>query len=433
VGIGTGGRIIRDAVPYESIQERGPLYREQEEFYPHAPEGMIYTAQPPATYPVDDYGPYVGELRPRDEASRRPEYREAIDADVQEPGPSRARLAAEQFLDQFELRETSTNRAKRESGGQGEPNPASNGSELDDGSRYSPPPAVESLRPTNQLDPGQSLAVPSQAPLGGASNGSRYTEYRSVGRQVPRPDSVGTPGRTGSLRRRERPQHDYISSRYYRYMTVARDEPPYSRSNSRTQSRRYSRYEEQRRRLDQEETPQPNQEMEYERGYSPDRNMDRGHLERSYRPARPGLREYVPIGEDPQVPYPPVRYRFTAGPALDPPPEYVDQYGRPVHEYELVPVHRDTRTPRVEHGPHAPTRYVPEQDSGEIQYVSVSYERGAPQAPLGVDARYGDQRPYVFYEDGERSARIHTFGPEGEALDLEARAESQGPIPAPGV
>lgn len=131
-------------------------------------------------------------------------------------------------------------------------------------------------------------------------------------------------------------------------MSVARDEP-YARGPSvgRSHSRRYERYEEQRRRIDQQETPQPNAERDFEPEYSRDHSADPGPQDDYPVPVRGGPREYVPL-QDRAQPYSPPRRRCV-GPTDDPrsaPPVYVDEFGQPLQEYEIIRVPRDYRSAR---------------------------------------------------------------------------------------
>ena len=215
-------------------------------------------------------------------------------------------------------------------------------------------------------------------------------------------------------------------------MSVARDEPyPRGASMSRSQSRRYERYEQQRRRIDQQETPQPNADRDYDPAYSRDQSVDQGPPDDPYyQQIRPAPREYVPI-QDRLHPYSPSRVRYTGPPeeARGPPPVYVDEYGQPLHEYEIIRVPRDHRPARGPYLSHPPARYVPEHDSEHIQYVPVSYDR--PPLPRH------DGRPaeYVYYEERERPppARRPAFEPESEAPyeppPPEIKVESVAPVP----
>jgi len=174
-------------------------------------------------------------------------------------------------------------------------------------------------------------------------------------------------------------------------MSVAREDP-YGRgsSMSRSQSRRY---EEQKRRIDQQETPQPNAEPDYEPAYSREHSLDQSVQDEGfYPPARRHPRGYVSV-QDRLHPhahgYSPPRYRYDE--PRGPQPVYVDEYGHPMHDYEVIRVRGDTRY-RAPYMPHQPHRY--EHDS--YGYVPVQYERPAPQ-------RY-NSRPddYMYYEERER-------------------------------
>ena len=426
--IGPNSKMIRDADSYEQFQERNPLYRDREEFFQPGPDGVLYTRHPHGGYQPDEYRPFLQEFRRRDNEPRRSSgYHVVREADPHESLPSTLKTEAEQFLDDFDPMDHSNRKGMDEPGIIGEAKPASNEAEFDDGSRYTPPPANAPVPPTDVSGPQRAPAAPVPALPSSQASGPRFEEYRSDGRQIPTPDSGGAPRKSGSLRRRDRP-HDYVPSRYYRYMTVARDEQPYPRSVSRTQSRRYSRYEEQKRRLDQADTPQANPDADYDRGYSRDHSLDR-QAEPAYHNIRHGSREYIPI-EDPAGSYPPVHYRVAPGPPHGAPPSYVDQYGQPV---ELVRVHRDPR-PYVGHPP--TTRYVPEPNSDHhIQYVPLSYDRGhPPHAPRAGDPRYEEHRPYVYYEERGRpsATRFHTLEiADGDPGESTTRGTSMVP-PVPG-
>lgn len=199
-------------------------------------------------------------------------------------------------------------------------------------------------------------------------------------------------------------------------MSAAREEP-YARGNSITRShsryeRRYDRYDEQRRRLDQE-TPQPSADPEPERHYSRDHSVDQGYPEDPYHhQIRHSRREYIPIDD----PVPPIRYRYTGDQADAPPSTFVEDYDEP--HYQYVRVHREPREVRAPY-PHPTNRYVSDRPPGEsdhlIQYVPVSYNRDTLHRG---DPHY-DDRPYVYYE--ERPARP-PYGPEGglERVNYEA-------------
>ncbi|KAJ4372117.1 hypothetical protein N0V83_003890 [Neocucurbitaria cava] len=196
------------------------------------------------------------------------------------------------------------------------------------------------------------------------------------------------PRRAGPHRRRDRPHEQRMPSRFYRYMSVARDDP-YGRASSmsRSQSRRY---EEQRRRIDQQETPQPTTDRDYEPAYSRDPSIDQPSPEDGFYPqARQQPREYVSV-QDRLHPYSPPRYRYDE--PRGPQPVYVDEYGQPLHEYEIIRVRGDHRQPRGSYMTHQSPRYEQEH----YQYVPVSYERPPPQRH--------SSRPeeYMYYEERER-------------------------------
>ncbi|KAF2463021.1 uncharacterized protein BDR25DRAFT_347501 [Lindgomyces ingoldianus] len=392
-----GTRIIRDAVtPYDDYHDRRSLYREHEEFY--GPEPEIVYAHPREGLRAQEYGPYIQEVRYRDEEPRRPEYRLVRDFNS-EPSPSRAKAEADRFLEEFDREEPSLNKApEQEVPPRTEPKPPSREIDPDDGSRYTPPPPnVPSA--DEQLDPGRALPTVHHTASSTVSNGSRYEENRPNGRQVPTPDS-GVQRRIGPHGRRDRIPHEHIPSRYYRYMSVAREEP-YIRGASmhRSQSRRYERYEETRRRLDQQETPHPNADRDYDPAYSRDQSVDQGPPdEHYYPPVRHAPAEYVPVQER-LHPYSPTRYRFAGPPeeSRGPPPVYVDEYCQPVHEYGYIRVPRDPRSARGSYLSHPPSRYVPEHDFDHIQYVPIPNDRPLPQ-------RLDDpSNSYVYYEERERA------------------------------
>lgn len=154
-------------------------------------------------------------------------------------------------------------------------------------------------------------------------------------------------------------------------MSVAREEP-YSRaaSMSRSQSKRY---EQQRRRIDQQETPQPGGDQEP--GCSRDHSVERPIADEAAYSARQTAPEYVSVQDRLHPSYSPPRYRYSGyheesrGPA----PVYVDEYGRPVEDYEIIRVPRE-RGPYLQH---PPARYM-EYDE-HVRYVPASYSRAAPQ------------------------------------------------------
>ncbi|PSN63050.1 hypothetical protein BS50DRAFT_576874 [Corynespora cassiicola Philippines] len=399
----------RDAGPaYDEYHGRRPLYREHETFYGPGPEEVVY-AHPRDGPHVQEYEAYPRQVRYYEEHDRRPEYRYVREHRSRDASPALGRSAADRFLDEFVPGQPSTTETSEpEAAPRPAPKPPVAETEVEDGSRYTPPPpsapaADEPIEPHRSFGP-----VPRPAPST-VSNGSRYEEHRSGGRQIPTPDSAGGPRRPGPHRRRDRyhdhHHHHHVPSRYYRYMSVARDDP-YTRGASigRSQSRRYERYEEQRRRIDQQETPQPNPEREYDPTYSRDQSVDQGPPDEHYlQPARPAPREYIPIQD--RLPYSPPRYRYAGHPEepRGPPPVYVDEYG-----YEIIRLPRDHRQPRGPYISHPPSARYMEHDADHIQYVPVSYDR-----PQRYDGRSNE---YVYYEEREPlppSARRPTFEPPG--------------------
>jgi hypothetical protein len=190
-------------------------------------------------------------------------------------------------------------------------------------------------------------------------------------------------------------------------MSAAREEP-YARGPSmgRGQSKRYERYEQQRRRIDQQETPAPRAGPEYAPAPAFSRDPSVDYPEDPYQAGPRALpAEYVPI-QDRAYPYSPPRYRYAGSPEgpRGPPPVYVDEYGQPVHEYEIIRVPRE---PGPARGPYASARYYEDLDPSRLQYVP--YERAPPRH---------SSRPneYVYYDEREAplSARRPTFQQEGE-------------------
>lgn len=217
-----------------------------------------------------------------------------------------------------------------------------------------------------------------------------------------------------------------MPSRYYRYMSVAAREDPYGRAPSITRSQR-SRYEEQRRRIDEAETPKPTTERDraYEPTYSREHSGDHASPEHFYPPARPEPRGYVSV-QDRTHHFSPPRYHRYDDPRGPPPPVYYDDgYGQP--EYEIVRVRGDYRQPRPYMGDYrqpAPVRYEPYHDP-------YMYDRPPPQ-------RY-NSRPeeYVYYEDRERERpppRRHVNEPEAELAEPPpVGVKIEVATPAPGI
>jgi hypothetical protein len=202
-------------------------------------------------------------------------------------------------------------------------------------------------------------------------------------------------------------------------MSVARDEP-YGRgpSMSRSQSRRY---EEQRRRIDQQETPQPNAEPDYEPAYSREHSVGDASPEDRFYP-RQMPREYVSVQD--RLPFSPPRYRYDEPRGA--PQVYIDEYG-----YEVIV----RGHPRPERGPYMPAYHqrAPRYEPERYEYVPSPYERPPPH-------RYNSRGEYVYYEEREREralprrpAPVH--GPEIEPEPYEPagpdiKVES-APVPMP--
>lgn len=194
-------------------------------------------------------------------------------------------------------------------------------------------------------------------------------------------------------------------------MSVAREEPyPRGASMSRSQSKRY---EQQRRQINQQETPQPN--LDQEQAYSRDHSVERTPADEAVFSARPTAREYVSV-QDRLHPYSPPRYRYEGYPEdhRGPPPFYVDEYDRPVEEYELVRVARN-RGPYLQP---TPGRYV-EHDE-QVQYVPISYGRVPPQ-------RYQVRQEYAYYP--ERQPNYPERQPAVRGPAFEAAEEAYEPPP----
>jgi hypothetical protein len=181
-------------------------------------------------------------------------------------------------------------------------------------------------------------------------------------------------------------------------MSAAREDP-YARGNGIQRShsryeRRYERYEEQRRRLDQEgKTPAPatGEDRERER----DRERSRVSVDEHsgyaddpyYHQLRHSSREYVAVGDNRRASGPPpTRYvsRFATESADAPPPQYVDEFGEPV-QYVRV---REAYPPRYD-------------DRERIEYVPVAYERGLGKGDRGREYVYYDERAPPREREGE--------------------------------
>lgn len=373
-----GPRLQREPRPvYEEHQSRRPLYHDEEAYYRR---DEVVLAHPRAGRYEEEYRPVTRHVRYREDDARHSGYQLREEPGSMGRNPVDGKSDADQFLENFVPSQTTA------PAGQGAPlpeahQPIATGPQPADGSRYTPPPPnfVVPRVVTDQ----RRANVPPQRTASTASNGSRNDEYQS-----PILDTTRGLRRPGPQRRRER-HHDQVPSRYYRYLGAAREEP-YTRgfSMSRSQSKRY---EEQRRRIDQQETPQPGAEQEST--YSRDQSIERGVAEEApLQPRRPP-QDYVSV-QDRLHHYSPPRMRYANNdymkePHGGRPPMYVDEYGRPLDEYEVIQVPREPRPMR-----HGYERYV-EYEPEHVQYVPVAYQRPHSR-------QYQRVPDYVYHEGRER-------------------------------
>ncbi|KAJ4296206.1 hypothetical protein N0V90_006251 [Kalmusia sp. IMI 367209] len=407
-------RQYREAGPIHSdYQERHPMYRDQEGYYRTTRDEVVF-AHPRAGRFEQEYRPASRHVRYLEDDNRRPRHQTREEAGSLGPSPVNGKSAADRFLDEFVPGLPSNGSID-----QGVPDLQAVAAEpdADDGSRYTPPPP-NLIVPDEGPDPRQSNAPPLRSAPSTTSNGSRYDESRPSGRQIPTPDPNRGLRRPGPHRRRDR-YHDHVPSRYFRYTGVPRDEP-YSRgaSMSRSQSKRY---EEQRRRIDQQETPQPNADTDLT--YSRDHSVEQGPIDDPpYHPRRPP-QEYVSV-QDRLQPYSSPRYRYASyTEEARGPPVYVDKYGQPLDEYEFIPVPRDSRPPRASYATHSQGRYV-DYEPEHVQYVPVAYDR-----PLR--RHYEAEPEYVFVEGRERvlPPRKQLYEPEATyEAPPEIKVENAPPV-----
>ncbi|CAN9249685.1 unnamed protein product [Alternaria alternata] len=374
-------RIIHAGPAYDDYSGRRTAFREQERFY-GPPEDVVYAHPREGSHGSREYSAYPRPVRYYEEDDHRSEYRFMNERQSRDASPPQGQSAADRFLAENEPPQPPPSQT------QPEPEAAIPAQENGDGPRYTPPPPDTSV-PAEATAPVRPLAPPHPRAPSTVSNNSRYDDYQSNGYRMPMPGPSGPPRRSGPQRRRDRPNDNRGPSRYHRYMSVAREDP-YGRgsSMSRSQSRRY---EEQRRRIDQQETPQPNAEPDYEPAYSREHSVDQSVQDDGfYPPARRHPRGYVSVQDrlHPHA-YSPPRYRYDE--PRGPQPVYVDEYGHPIHDYEVIRVRGDTRY-RAPYMPHQPHRY----EHDPYGYVPVQYERPPPQ-------RY-NSRPeeYMYYEERER-------------------------------
>jgi hypothetical protein len=384
-------RVIHAGPAYEEYSGRRTAFREQERYFGPPPEEVICTHPREGSRGSREYSAYPRQVRYYEEDDHRPEYRYMNERRSRDASPPQGQSAADRFLTENEppLPQVPL---QPEAEAPTPPPP-----ESEDGTRYTPPPPDAPVA-TGANAPIRPLAPPHPRAPSTVSNGSRYDEYRSSGHM---PGPSGPPRRGGSQRRRDRPQ----PNRHQRYMSVARDDP-YGRgsSMSRSQSRRY---EEQRRRIDQQETPQPNAESDYEPTYSREQSVDQPMQDDGfYPPARRHPRNYVSV-QDRLHPYAhsPPRYRYDE--PRGPQHVYVDEYG-----YEVIRVPR--QPPYMSH---YPPRYEP-----DYQYVPVQYERPPPQR---YNSRPGPEE-YMYYEERERPL------PRRPAPDAESEVY-EPPPPGPEI
>lgn len=364
---------------YGISRERRLSYRAQEGHYGPAHDEVVYTHSRQGPY-EQDYYPVSRQVRYLDDEPRRLVHPHGEEDGPRGPEPVDAK-SADSFLD--EIMPGPSASASAIPGATG-PRPVTVLPDPDDGSRYTPPPP----NPREEPEPRYSGAIPHTA-SSVASNGQRHERHSSGGR-VPTPDSHRALRRPGPYRRRDR-YNELPPSRYYRYLSVAREEP-YTRgaSMSRSQSKRY---EEQRRRIDQQEAPRAKRDSDAPR--SRDQSVEQGPPDEApHQSRRPG-QEYISV-QDRYQPYMSPRYHYGsyAEEPRGPPPVYVDKYGQPIDEYEVIQVPRDSRASRGSYAPQG--RYV-DYEPEPVQYVPVAYDH-----PLPRHYEAAEPAGYVYYEDRAR-------------------------------
>ncbi|KAF2831480.1 hypothetical protein CC86DRAFT_463362 [Ophiobolus disseminans] len=415
-------RLVHSGPAYGDYQGRRTAFREHERIYGPPPEEVVY-AQPREGSHGREYAAYTRQPRYYDDEEPRPEYRYVRERHSREAGSARGQSAADRFLEDFVPGQTPVAEPMQPPPltQQSETKPTEPAPGAPEAVRYTTPPPPNTPVVKEPEHVSRPLVAPHPRPPSTASNGSRYEDFHSNGRHVPTPDSGEPQRRAGPHRRRDRPHEQRMPSRYYRYMSVARDEP-YGRgpSMSRSQSRRY---EEQHRRIVQQETPQPNAEPEYESAFSREQSVDLAQPEDRFYP-RQVPREYVSVQDrlHPHA-YSPPRFRYDEPRGSR--PVYIDDgYG-----YEVVHVRGEPRHhPR---GPYVsypqPARYEQER----YEYVPVpSYERPPAQ-------RYNSRGEYVYYEERDRALprRPAAAAPEVEPESYEASGPDikleSAPVPMP--
>lgn len=406
-----GPRHHRESEPvYEEYQGRRPLYHDEEAYYRR---DEVVLAHPRAGRYEEDYRPVSRHVRYVEDDARHPGHQLREEHGSIGPSPVDGKSAADRLLEDFAPNSTIA------SAGPGAPRlevhqPVAAGPKPDDGSRYTPP--LPSFVVPEMIPEQRRPHVPPHRTASTVSNGSRNDEYHTSGRQVPTPDNTQGPRRPGPQRRRDRYQ-DHTPSRYYRYLGAAREEP-YARGSSMSRSQS-KRYEEQRRRINQQETPQPGAEQDAT--YSRDQSVERGAAEEPLVQTRRPQQDYVSV-QDRLHPYSPPRYRYadsryTEEPHGGRPPMYVDEYGRALDDYEVIQMPRDPRPPRHSYG-----RYI-EYEPEHVQYVPVTYERPHARHYQGVPE-------YVYHEgrEGPLPPRRPRYEPE-EPPPPAIKVENAAPVP----
>jgi hypothetical protein len=413
----------REYVDYPAMYHAGPAYseysgrrtgfREYERPYGPPPDEVIYPHPREGSH-GREYGAYSRQPIYYSHGDQRHEPRYGRDALPRDAGSPRRQSAADRFLDDIMPGQVpTTENTQPRSTQQSEPKQPAHGQEATEGVGYtSPLPSNISTTKDQEMPPRQLTATHPRAPST-VSNGSRFDEYAPNGHHNPMSDYGGAQRRVGPQRRRDRPHEQRMPARYYR---VPREEP-YGRgvgpNMSRAQSRRY---EEQRRRIDQQETPQPHADPEYEPAYSRDHSVDQAPLNEHFYP-RQTSREYISV-QDRLHPYSPPRFRYEE--PRGPPPVYIDEYG-----YE-VRVRGDPRQSRTPYMPYPqPSRYEHER----YEYIPVPYERPAPY-------RYNSRGEHVYYEERERAlprrpaptteVEAEVYEPAGPEIKVESL-----PVPMP--
>lgn len=402
-------RLVHAGPAYGEYSGRRTAFREHERIYGLPPDEVVY-AQPREGSHGREYATFPRQTRYYEDDEPRAEVRYAREPHQRDSATARGRSAADRFLEGFVPDEAGPSEAAPAPPAQGPGTiPSAQDGEAPEPARFvSPPPPPNVAVVKEPEDPPRHPTGPHPRAPSTVSNGSAYQDYLN-GRHIPTPDSTGPPRRAGPQRRRDRPHEQRMPSRYYRYMGPPRDEA-YGRgpSMSRSQSRRY---EEQRRRIDQQETPQPNAEPEYEPVYSREHSVDQASPDDRYY-ARHAPREYVSV-QDRLHPYSPPRYhRYDEH--RHPPPVYYDEYGYPITRMRGEPRHHPRNSYLVPY--QQSSRYEPER----YEYVPVQYERPPAQ-------RYNSRGEYVVYEDRERAL------PRRPAPAAEVEPEPYEPPPGPDI